>query len=159
MTAVCVCERTKEKSEGQGGEMGNKLAFLLKHLSKPHCSKACVGANLELSWPLRWCWEKGGEVRTSDDGERPGSPWLHTNIIFALPPSKAQGLLTGRMREAHILKIYTTSWSFEGQNYQEWWVISMSGWLIKELLKEAQLSSSQCQRLPYKNGVLHLPEV
>lgn len=29
--------------------MGNRLAFLLKHLPKPHYSKACVGANLELS--------------------------------------------------------------------------------------------------------------
>lgn len=60
MTAVCVCERNREKSKGWRGWGGvcvcgvggmkweTDLGFLLKRLPKPHHSKACLGANLEL---------------------------------------------------------------------------------------------------------------
>lgn len=66
----CVYAREPKKEarggEGVGGEMGNRLAFLLKHLPKPHYSKACVGANVKLSWPQR-CGCVRGEDRTGEE--------------------------------------------------------------------------------------------
>lgn len=108
----CVYAREPKKEarggEGVGGEMGNRLAFLLKHLPKPHYSKACVGANVKLSWPQR-CGCVRGEERTGEEERgqerrremRPGETWLHTNVTAdgctVCPPWKlANRLKNGR---------------------------------------------------------------
>ena len=54
-SCVCMCEKERKERgaavEGRwwGVKWETDLGFLLKRLPKPHHSKACVGANLELS--------------------------------------------------------------------------------------------------------------